>query len=168
MTEGVLWPEVSWQTFPDRGLGVSPLPCCALWTRQEVSSSLDWTLQSIEGPIRSYILDRRTQWLQTTMSDSTFWTLKAMSQENWVCHTQINSQQKNSRNTKLINPVYIRSRPDQFMAESVEDDEDGEADVITIRRYPQRVRCAPAQYDDYVPLSWSNVRHISSSKEGAM
>ena len=63
------------------------------------------------------------------------------------------TNRKNSRNTKLINPVDIRSRPDQFVAESIEDDEDGEADVTTIRRYPQRLTHAPARYNDYIPLS---------------
>ena len=63
------------------------------------------------------------------------------------------ANRKNSRTTKLINPVDIRSRPDQFVAGSIENDEDGEADVTMIRRYPQRVRHAPARYNDYVPLS---------------
>ena len=47
----------------------------------------------------------------------------------------------NSRTTERTDHV---DRPNQFVAESVEDDKDGEAGVITTRRYPQRVRHAPA------------------------
>ena len=59
----------------------------------------------------------------------------------------------NSGTIKQTDHIDVRSRPNQFVAENVEDDEDSETGVITARRYLQRVRHTPAQYDDYVPLS---------------
>ena len=59
----------------------------------------------------------------------------------------------NSGTIKQTDHIDVRSRPNQFVAENVEDDEDSETGVITARRYPQRVRHTPARYDDYVPLS---------------
>ena len=43
----------------------------------------------------------------------------------------------NSRTTEPTNHVDARSRPNQFVAETVEDDEDGEASVRIARQYPQ-------------------------------
>ena len=47
-------------------------------------------------------------------------------------------------------------RHNHFVAEQINDDD--ECDVLTgevtnTRRYPQRVRHAPSQYSDYVPLT---------------
>ena len=50
----------------------------------------------------------------------------------------------NSGTIKRTDHIDVRSRPNQFVAENVEDDEDSETGVITARRYPQQVRHTPA------------------------